>query len=268
MSWVAVAIGGAAVVGAVSSNQASKRATGAANDATNASINQSNAAVAESRRQYDLSRADYQPYLQAGTGALGKLQALYGIGGGGQFDSGAYLAANPDVAADPYWSQHAQEHYAAYGKNEGRSPTFTPTTGGTPDLSGFTTGPDYQFNLAEGQKAIDRSLSARGKALSGQGVKEGVRYASGMASGEFGNYVNRLSAMAGIGQSATGAVTTAGQNYSGAVMTGAQNNSTALMNAGNARASAYLQNGQTTGNTVNGLASNFLLMKYLNGGKG
>jgi hypothetical protein len=36
------------------------------------------------------------------------------------FDAAAYLAANSDVAADPWFSQHPEDHYNSYGKNEGR----------------------------------------------------------------------------------------------------------------------------------------------------
>jgi len=37
------------------------------------------------------------------------------------FDEAAYLAANPDVAADPYYSQNAAQHYVEHGRSEGRS---------------------------------------------------------------------------------------------------------------------------------------------------
>lgn len=53
------------VVDAWSSN----KAAGAQKDASKASI-------AEQKRQFDLSRADQMPWLQAGTGALGQMQAL------------------------------------------------------------------------------------------------------------------------------------------------------------------------------------------------
>jgi hypothetical protein len=43
-------------------------------------------------------------------------------------------------------------------------------------------------------------------------------------------------------------------------------NSAAYTNAGNARASAYSDIGQTVGNTANGLASNYLMYRYLNPG--
>lgn len=70
MTWVAVGVGvGSAVVGGIASN----RAAGKAADAANAG---NNAAIAEQRRQYDQTRTDMMPWLSAGTGALGQLQAL------------------------------------------------------------------------------------------------------------------------------------------------------------------------------------------------
>ena len=40
--------------------------------------------IAETRRQYDVTRADYQPYLTAGTQALSGMSGLLGLGGGEQ----------------------------------------------------------------------------------------------------------------------------------------------------------------------------------------
>lgn len=39
-------------------------------------------AIAEQRRQYDQSRTDFMPFLNAGTGALGQVQGLLGLSGG------------------------------------------------------------------------------------------------------------------------------------------------------------------------------------------
>lgn len=133
----------------------------------------------------------------------------------------------------------------------------TPATG-RPDMSAFFESPDYQFNLAEGQKGIDRSLAARGGALSGGGVREGVRYASGMASREFGGFMDRLLQQAGLGATGIGASAAAGANAAG-------NIGQAHMNAGNSRASAYLQQGQAINNAFQGGAQNLMLLKYLNG---
>jgi len=130
---------------------------------------------------------------------------------------------------------------------------------GKADFSSFTASPDYSFNLNAGQDAINRSAAAKGGLLSGAAVKAGQTFAAGLASDQFNTYVNHLEGLAGAGQSATNATTAAGTNM-------ANQNSAALTGAGNARASAYMDVGQTVGNTANGLASNYLMYKYLNPG--
>lgn len=67
--------------------------------------------------------------------------------------------------------------------------------------------PGYQFRLSEGMKALDRTAAARGGLLSGATLKGAQRYGQGLASQEYGNAYNRLASMAGIGQTATGAMT-------------------------------------------------------------
>lgn len=128
---------------------------------------------------------------------------------------------------------------------------------GKADFSSFATSPDFKFNQQQGQDAIDRSAAARGGLLSGAAVKAGETYASGLASNQFDSYVNHLTQASGSGQVATNSTQVAGTNMANA-------NTSALMSAGNARASAYGDMGQTIGNTANGLASNYLLYKYLN----
>lgn len=138
-----------------------------------------------------------------------------------------------------------------YGR--GRDGTGT----GAPDMSRFFQSPDYQFNLSQGQRAIDNSLAARGKALSGAGVKAGARFAQGLASTEFGNYVNRLSSQAGLGQAATGSTAAAGAGAAG-------NIGAAYMANGQNRASAYQQQAAGINNAVVGGVQNYMLYKYLN----
>lgn len=120
------------------------------------------------------------------------------------------------------------------------------------DMTPFTQSPGYQFNLAQGQQAIDRSLAARGKSLSGQGVKEGIRYASGLASNEFGPFYDRLLASAGLGTTGAAASANAGANM-------ASNVGNASMAAGNARASGYAnQFGALQGGIQNALFKKYL----------
>jgi len=215
MSFVIVAVAGAAVVGAGVSIYSSNKAAGAAERASHNSIE-------EQQREYDQARADNAPYRNTGTSALNQIAKLYGLD---TTDENGNLV-----------------------KGSGKA-----------DFSSFTTSPDYQFTLGQGQDAINRSAAARGGVLSGAAVKAGETYAAGLADQNFGSYVNRLAGVAGAGQAATNATTAAGTNM-------ANQNSAAIMGAGNARASAYNENGQTIANTTNGLASNYLLYRYLNPG--
>jgi hypothetical protein len=93
--------------------------------------------------------------------------------------------------------------------------------------------PSYQFRLGEGMKALERSAAARGGLISGGALKAAQRYGQEFASNEFGNAYNRLASMAGLGQTATGAQSTAAGQFganAGNLMTG----------AGAARASGYV----------------------------
>jgi hypothetical protein len=128
--------------------------------------------------------------------------------------------------------------------------------GNAPDMSGFFQSPDYQFNLAEGENAINRSAAARGGLLSGAAVKAGQRYASGLATREYSGFIDRLMQQAGLGSTGIGQSAAAGANAANAI-------SGAAMNAGNARASAYASGAQGVNNAVQGGLSNMLLMQYL-----
>lgn len=93
--------------------------------------------------------------------------------------------------------------------------------------------PSYQFQLSEGMKALDRTAAARGGLLSGATLKGAQRYGQGLASQEYGNAYNRLASMAGLGQTATGAMTGLGSQF-------ASNQGENYMGAANARASGYM----------------------------
>jgi len=87
-----------------------------------------------------------------------------------------------------------------------------------------TMDPSYQFRLGEGLKALDRQAAARGGLISGGALKAAQRYGQDFASQEFGNAYNRLAGLAGVGQTATGAMGNAANAYgtnAGNLMTGA-----------------------------------------------
>ena len=230
------AIIGGAIIGGLASKKAGDKAAEGARTAS-----------AESQRQFDLQRQDALPYIQTGQGALSQLARLYGL-------PQAQTVTTPGAQAQGTVNiRGVRVPLSSFPQaNQPATTQTVMTPGGPPDMSVFFQSPDYQFNLAEGQKAIDRSLAARGKALSGQGVKEGIRYASGMASNEFGNFYNRLANLAGLGQAATGQSAAAGAASAGQM-------GQAAIAAGNARASAYGGMNQA----VQGGIGNILTMKYL-----
>jgi hypothetical protein len=279
--------------GAIAANGAKKAGAAAQHGA--------DAATAENSRQFDLARQDTAPGRAIGNSAMDTIAQLYGWAtpsqsfqreqslepiqqGDGLVPQGSTTVNKGHGNYDVMYQGQRIGGLSRGGPN-GR---FTPATGvnvdqliadqraqaasqqqtsgastgtGRPDMSAFFESPDYQFNLGEGQKAIDRSLAARGRALSGAGVKEGERYASGMASGEYSNFLNRLTTIAGIGNASVNTSVGAGLTTAGQI-------GNAQQNAGQSRASAYMAGAQGTNNAVQGGISNYLLQRYLSGGGG
>lgn len=108
--------------------------------------------------------------------------------------------------------------------------------------------PGYQFRLAEGLKALDRSAAARGMLQSGAALKAAARYGQDYASNEYQNAFNRyqlerqarlgpLQSLAGVGQTTAqalgGAAGQLGANLGQTYLTSG-------IQAGQARASGYL----------------------------
>lgn len=133
MSWVAVAVGGSALVSGYMGSQASKRASQQQQDSADA-------ATQLQREQYQQARSDAAPWTSTGVDALNQIRARAGLGpvampaglstGAPQmseatFDADAYLRANPDVAAN-WRGGSAYDHYQMAGAKEGRQFTWTP----------------------------------------------------------------------------------------------------------------------------------------------
>ena len=76
----AAAIAGVGIAGGLISANSQKKA---AKSAANAQTAASDASIAEQRRQFDLSQQLVQPYVNAGTNALGQQQNLMGLNGFG-----------------------------------------------------------------------------------------------------------------------------------------------------------------------------------------
>jgi hypothetical protein len=121
------------------------------------------------------------------------------------------------------------------------------------DYSRFTNSPDYQYGLDEMTKNMDRSAASRGRLYSGGYGEDFGKAMQGYATTNYNNYYNRLSNLAGVGQTAATNLGTLGSNY-------ATNAGNSMMAAGNARASGYANQSNVWGQTANqlgGLAANY-----------
>lgn len=288
---VAAAVIGSAVVGAgataVSAGSAAKAQSKAAAQASSDTRLQ----LEQQQRQYDQDRADLAPYRSVGTGALYTLSNLLGIADptGGGSDWNAYLQSNPDVLAGynalspaekerfPTAADYAQFHYQNFGRNEGRSvtssyanPSETGILSKSFTMDDYKADPGYQFRLDQGNRGIEASAAARGGVLSGGTLKALARYNQDAASQEYGaaynrfnndqtTRFNRLSALAGIGQTATNSGIAAGANNQAAQAAGTQAIANNTLAAGNARASQYVATGNAVGNAVGNVGNYFAL---------
>lgn len=63
-----------------------------------------------------------------------------------------------------------------------------------PTSQEFEADPGYQFRVQEGTRALDQSAAARGMLLSGKQIKDLEQYRQGLASQEYGNWYQRASA--------------------------------------------------------------------------
>lgn len=111
------------------------------------------------QKQYEQTRQDQMPWLEAGRDALGDLSDR--IGKNTQFDD--------------KWGGRIEDAYQG-GQ----------LTGGL-DPNNFQTDPSYQFRKQEGMDGIQSSAAAGGGLLSGAALKSLNSYNSNLASQEYGN---------------------------------------------------------------------------------
>jgi hypothetical protein len=150
-------------------------------------------------------------------------------------------------------------------------------------LADFEADPGYAFRFSEGQKALDKSMAARGLGISGANIKGAVKYGQDMGSQEYGNAFNRfqanranqsseyntafnrdqiqrnallnpLQSMMGSGQSATNQVNNASSqfttNANNAMANYGTNATNAITGGANARASGYVGTANALTNAV------------------
>ena len=273
---VGAAIGG----GAVASGYMGKRAS---DKAASASKKASKNTVAEQRRQFDLTRGDTAAYRGVGENALYQLASLFGLPGrsmetetqapaappmtslaqkfagqsvigGKQIDGMMTIPPGGSVRTSPTPSSVVADNFI----NGPMMRLASQAQGGasSPDAL-LKSMPGYQFRLGEQEKAMERMQAARGYSMTPRAAKEVGRYASDYASGEFGNLVESLFRLSGLGGNAVNTSASAGANAAG-------NIGNAYMNAGNAQAAAAMNSGAAMNNAIQGGLNNYTTLQMYN----
>lgn len=235
---------GANLIGGFMSSDAQ---SSAANTAAGAQIQAAQLQTQEAKRQFDQVQNLLAPYVTAGSGS---------------FNANSYLAANPDVARDPYWSQHPYEHWVQYGKNEGRQGAGF--TGGAlsaqQDLLGLngtqaqqkaiaalSSSPEFTGLVKQGEDAMLANASATGGLRGGNLQAALAQFRPNMLNQLIQQRFQNLGGLTALGQNAAAGVGNAGQNASSAIIN-------ALGQQGAAQAGAALASGKADASLWSGLA--------------
>lgn len=198
----------------------SSKAAGSASDAQR---DASQSATAAQLQMYNQTRDDQAPWRAAGGTAIGQLST--GTQAGGEFNR-----------------------------------NFT--------MADFNADPGYQFRMDQGSKALQSSAAARGGLLSGGTLKSLDRYGQDYASGEYGNAYNRfnndqttrfnrLSTIAGLGQTSTAQTGAAGTAAAGQIGSN-------MIGAGNAQAAGYVGQANAVNSGISSLGNFYQQQQYLN----
>jgi len=212
MPWAAAAT----VVGSLISADAS---SDAAETAAQASGRASDASIAEQRRQYDLNRADYAPYITSGQSAVNQLAA--GLAPGGRFASATPFDFRYDQNTDPGYGFRFDQ--GMRGVNASMAAKGMGISGA--GIKGAT-----EFGQGMGSQEYNNAFN---------------RYVTGFNAntGERNQLYNRYAGVAGTGQTAVNQIGTQGANMASnignAYMTSAANTGNAALAAAGQRTSAF-----------------------------
>lgn len=217
---------GGSILGGLFGSSAADKAAKSQTDASLQALELQKATLAQ-------SRLDAAPWLDAGRQALAAYMGELGFEG---FTLPAMPTPTPGSTPT---TTPGTSSYRDGGQRPGTTPPSTtaptPTPTQTPQARylGFQKTPGYQFMVDEAEKGAINHLSALGMKNSGAALKALTKLRSGLANQEYGTYLNRLSAMAGGGQTQVNQNNTLASN---SALTQGQ----LMQDAGAARASGYV----------------------------
>lgn len=257
MPWgfAAAAVGalGGAAISASAANSAASKESKAAKQASQVQLQAQQSADDTELQMFDQTQANEAPYLAAGNNALAALTAGVGTPG------------SPGALNAPYSAPYAPNYQES---------------------------PGYQFQFNQGEKALLNAKSATGGVNSGNTLKALTSYGQGVANqdyqqyltnynsqywNQYNAYVNQqnqqagqLQSLAGAGQNAAaslgGFAQSTGNNIANIGVNTANSVANNITGAANAGAAATVATGNTIGNSLNSLGSNYLLYNALSNG--
>lgn len=176
-------------------------------------------------------------------------------------------AANQAAAIQKYMYDQTRGDLSPYNK---QGTNALSTLAGLYGLPGGATGqtaqglsdyitnlPGYQFQQQQGEQGIQRNAAANGTLMSGGTLKALDQYNQGLAGTYYGNYINQLSQLAGLGESA------ASQTGNYATQAGS-NIGNSLMSAGQATASGQIGSANAWAGGLGGGINNALTLYAMN----
>lgn len=122
--------------------------------------------------------------------------------------------------------------------------------GATGPSNAFKETPGYQWRVQQGEQGVLNNLSAMGMKNSGRALKSLETFRQGIASEEYGNWLNRIAGVAGQGQQQANSMAGYSQNAANS-MAGT------IQDAGQARASGYVGSANAWTQGLNS-AANFI----------
>ena len=298
---IAGGIGATAGIGAaaIQSNAVGKAASTQANAATQAAQMQAQLgqeSLQNENYQYQQGRANEMPWLQGGANSLSSLEYLMGLDNsatgqgtqaGGQtlsipgVQGGVTLPGVQGISASPNTNLGAfGSLMKGYGGGQFQAPTA--------EQARLT--PGYQFGLQQGEGALQAGAAANGNLLTGGTQTALNQYGQNYADTNYNNVYNqalqtyntnynvwandqanqfnRLSSLAGGGQTAAQNLSSAGQNEAGQVANTLSNTGQQvgqnMNNAAAATASGYIGSANAWGGALNNSGNSLMQMMMLN----
>ena len=290
-------IGSAAMESSAAKNAANTQAAAARSNAQlQAQLGQES--LGYQADQYGNSLALEEPYINSGDNALASLNYLLGTGSpggsaGGGVTTGSHTLSIPGVSGSvtvPTVTGNAgtaDTNLGAYGS------LMAPYSGGAftaPTAAQAAATPGYQFALQQGEGAVQAGAAANGSLLTGGTLNAENQYAQGLADTNYNNVYNqtlqayntnyntwanqqanqfnRLSALAGMGQTSAQTLSNAGlANANEASNTMAQTGNAISQqntNAAAATASGYMGSANAWVNGLSGATNNLEQLALVN----